>query len=262
MVVIGSRHTIQMPPPAPGTSDAVAWFAPTSDLDSPGALDAALTWLTPRERARYDRFRGDEDRRMFLLGRVMARALVGRQLGVAPTAWPWREGPRGRPEIAWPDASLHFNLAHSAGLVACVVASGREVGVDLEDLGRRRIDWAVVERYCAPGEIADIAAHGDRWHDRFLHYWTLKEAYLKARGVGISVPLEHLGFQIAGPSPQVTFSGPLAGLDTRWKFQLRQVTNRHLIAVAVSLHDDGTPGLQIERLTNYLPSAATGGDGS
>jgi 4'-phosphopantetheinyl transferase len=248
-----------MSAPAPGASDAVAWFAPTSDLTPPGVLDAALAWLTPRERGRYDRFRGDEDRRMFLLGRVMARVLVGRELRVPPTAWPWREGARGRPEIDVPGTPLHFNLAHSAGLVACALTSGRDVGVDLEDLGRRRIDWAVVERYCGQAEIADIAAHGERWHDRFLQYWTLKEAYLKARGVGISVPLEHLGFRMADPGPEVTLSGPLTGLDTRWRFQLEQVTDRHLMALAVSDDDGAAPRMRIERLTDYLPGAPGGG---
>ena len=69
-----------------------------------------MRWLTDDERARHERFRHDADRQMFLLGRLMARALVGRALGVAPTAWPWREGPHGRPEIAAPARPLRFNL--------------------------------------------------------------------------------------------------------------------------------------------------------
>ena len=122
------------------------WYAPISDLAEPAAARAAMAWLTPSERVRYDRFQAQDDRQMFLLGRVMARAVVGAALGVAPVAWQWREGPHGRPEIAAPPAPLQFNLAHSAGLVTCALASGRQVGADVEDLNRRRVDPAVVRR--------------------------------------------------------------------------------------------------------------------
>ena len=143
-------------------------YAPISDLADPVVLERALTWLGADERARYERFSGDNDRRMFLLGRVMARALIGEALGVAATAWRWRDGPRGRPEIASQPTALQFNLAHSAGLVVCALAVGRDVGVDVEDLARRPVEPAVVRRYCSPEEIRDIEGQHDRWHDRFF----------------------------------------------------------------------------------------------
>ena len=68
----------------------------------PGAQARALELLRPAERARHARFRHDADRQMFLLGRVMARTIVGEALGESPDDWPWREGPRGRPEIDLP----------------------------------------------------------------------------------------------------------------------------------------------------------------
>ncbi len=133
---------------------------------------------------------------MFGLGREMARSLVGVALGVPPESWIWREGPHGRPEIAAPDADLHFNLSHSAGVVVCALARGRTIGVDVEDLSRRAPDPAIVTRYCSPAEAEDVCAQGDRWRDRFLTYWTLKEAYLKARGLGIAVHLSDISFTL------------------------------------------------------------------
>ena len=169
---------------------------------------------------------------MFLLGRVMARAAVGRLAGWAPCAWPWREGPHGRPEIASDDTSLRFNIAHSAGVVVCAAADGVDIGVDVEDLERPATDIEVVRRYCAPAEVRDIAAAGpDGWRTRFLYYWTLKEAYLKARGLGISLPLAEIEFTLASP-PRVAFLGSLQGTDTRWAFHLQQISDRHLAAVA------------------------------
>jgi 4'-phosphopantetheinyl transferase len=170
---------------------------------------------------------------MFLAGRVMARALVGRALGVAPADWRWREGPRGRPEIASPETSVRFNLAHSAGLVVCALANGRDAGVDVEYLRRRPVDPLVVPRYCAPDEVRDIQAHGPHgWHDRFLLYWTLKEAYLKARGLGISVPLSDISFAIDGTAPRISFLRSLSGTDDRWTFHVARPTTEHVVAVA------------------------------
>jgi 4'-phosphopantetheinyl transferase len=210
-----------------------AWYAPISDLAAAEMTHARLPWLSTDERARYDRFRADADRQMFLLGRIMARALVGAALGIAPGAWRWGEGPRGRPEIASPSTALRFNLAHSSGLV----------------------DVDVVRRYCSAGEVADIERHGDRWHDRFLHYWTLKESYLKARGLGIALPLEQVAFRLeAGRAPRLCLEGALAAGDqARWTFAFARPTDRHLLAVAASTGDGEPPNITVERLTGYLP---------
>lgn len=218
-------------------------------LERPALLARGRSALTPAERERHDRFRHDIDRHMFLLGRLMARALVGRALGCDPLAWTWRDGARGRPEVGDPATSVRFNLAHSAGLVACVVARGRDVGVDVEDLERRQPETDIVERYCAPAEVADIRAQGDGWSERFLRYWTLKEAYLKARGLGIAVPLAEISFALDGESSaRIAFLGSLRGTDDAWSFVLARPTNRHLLAVAAASPGGPRPTVSIEAL--------------
>ncbi len=169
----------------------------------------------------------------------MAREMVGRALGIAPAALEWREGAHGRPEIAAPATDVHFNLAHSAGVVACAVGRGRELGIDLENLHRRRPDPAIVDRYLSPAEAADVRKRGDDWVERFLIYWTLKEAYLKARGLGISVALADITFVFdeAGAA-RIAFSGSLAGTDDRWRFLWARIEPHHLIALAASTRDE------------------------
>jgi 4'-phosphopantetheinyl transferase len=233
--------------PGDETSEIRVYHAHVSDVwTDPARVARALDWLDAPEAARFGRFRLDVDRQMFLLGRVMARALVSRALGVGPMDWRWREGPHGRPEIAAPETPMHFNIAHSAGVVACAIGVDREVGVDVEDLRRRPTAREVVDRYCAPGEIADIDAQPEAtWRDRFLAYWTLKEAYLKARGLGIALPLADIRF-VLDRDIRVEFSGELTGTDTRWHFEMTRVGDRHLLAIAVPvLHSSDRPRVAV-----------------
>src|SRR5690606_1228898 len=210
------------------------WHAHVDDVfDGPGRLARAVARLRPAEQARYARFRHDVDRRMFLLGRVMARAAVGDALGLDPHDWPWREGERGRPEVDLPDCSITFNLAHSGGVVVCALADCGLVGVDVEARERVKLERALVARCCGPEEAAGVGPHGDRWRDRFLQYWTLKESYLKAVGLGISVPLDEVCFRIDG-EPRSCFRGSLAGADAGWAFDLTTLGSTHYLAVAVS----------------------------
>jgi len=120
--------------------------------------------------------------------------------------------------------------------------------VDVEDLARPPLDRKVVRRFCSPEEILDVETAGSRWHDRFLEHWTLKEAYLKARGVGISVRLSDLTFVELDSRPRVTFCGSLAGTDARWAFHFGHPTDRHVLAVAASAADGIVPRFVTERL--------------
>jgi 4'-phosphopantetheinyl transferase len=206
----------------------------------------ALRWMPAAERARFEQFRHDEDRMMFAVGRLMARTLVGRALSVDPSAWAWREGPHGRPEIDQAHTNLRFNLSHSAGLVICALARDREIGVDVEDLTRRAPDPAIVPRYCSPAEADDVRSHGDRWRDRFLTYWTLKEAYVKARGVGISVPLSEISFTLDAQGARIGFAGSLAGTDPQWAFHLWHAGATHLAAVAAHAADGVAPAFLVQ----------------
>jgi 4'-phosphopantetheinyl transferase len=235
--------------PAPG--EVRVYYAEASRvIEESGGIDRAVAWLQAAEPERFARFRFEADRMMFLAGRVLARTLVGRAMGVAPEAWRWREGPHGRPEVADPATTVRFNLSHSAGIVVCALADDREVGVDVEHLARGPVDLKMVRRYCSAAEADDVEAQGaDRWQDRFLMYWTLKEAYLKARGLGVSVPLSEITFDLDDDTARVRFDGSLADSDTRWTLRLTRPTPRHLIAVAASEADGIHPEIRISEVS-------------
>jgi 4'-phosphopantetheinyl transferase len=229
----------------PAERDVLVFIADARGLTGDSdRIAESRQWMSMAERDRFDRFRHDQGRVMFALGRLMARTLVGRALGVSPDAWAWREGPHGRPEVAHDHCDVHFNVSHSAGLVLCAIARGRQVGIDVEDLARPRPNWALVERYCSPAEADDIRQHGDRWPEQFLKYWTLKEAYLKARGVGISVPLAEISFAEIGAGP--TFAAKV-GPAPSFAFHLFQPSARHLAAVAAETVDGTAPEFSVQQ---------------
>jgi 4'-phosphopantetheinyl transferase len=228
---------------ASGEPVVTIWHARTGEaFPSDDRRRRARAWLTPADQARHDRYRQQADRDMFLLGRAMARALVGQVLGVEPCAWRWREGPRGRPEA---DADVSFNIGHSAGMVVCAVSRHGRVGVDVEDRRRAPVDARMVRRYCAPAEAGDIELGGpEGWPDQFLKYWTLKEAYLKARGLGITVHLADLCFTIA---PDAIRLDRLNGFedDADWDFVLDASSGSHFVAAAATVLSGRRPSFTI-----------------
>ena len=205
------------------------WHARTDDVFRSDAVrERARMWLTPAEQERYGRYRQQRDRDMFLLGRAMARTLVGEALGVGPCEWIWREGPRGRPEV---DADVSFNIAHTAGLVMCALSPIGHVGVDVEHRRRAPVDPRMIRRYCAPDEADDIERQpADDRQDHFLKYWTLKEAYLKARGLGITVHLADLSFTLDEPIRLERLNGFEDELE--WAFVLHAPDDAHVVAAA------------------------------
>jgi len=222
-------------PVEPLASDEVrTWYAPVDVLPASKREDLTRAWLTPEERERHARFRADRDRAMFLLGRILARTLVARVTGLAPEGWRWHEGPHGRPEMAGVAAPVRFNIAHSGGLVVCAVARTRDVGIDVEDRLRHAATPALIQRCCSPAEVRDLEVlDADGRDQRFFEYWTLKEAFLKARGLGVSVHLADISFALDRPAPRITFRGSLAAWSDAWEFHLTSLGERHVLAVAV-----------------------------
>jgi 4'-phosphopantetheinyl transferase len=145
--------------------------------------------LTEEEERRAARLLRGQDRRRFRSGRGLLRTLLGAYLGRAPASLPLQEGPHGKPYLA--DApELHFNLSHSGGLVLLAFRRACRVGVDVELVRESASLVRVACRYFTPaerGSLEQVPAEGRA--DAFFCTWTRKEAFLKARGEGISLGL-------------------------------------------------------------------------
>lgn len=194
----------------------------------------ALALLSPDERARADRFRFAHDRRDFVLAHALLRTTLSEGGDRAADEWTFGTDPNGKPFLAG-GGPVAFSLSHTAGLVACAVSTDGEVGVDVERVARVG-DWrAIATRYFSKAELRAIEAEPqERRPSRFIEIWTLKEAFAKALGLGLSQPLDSSTFLVAADG-SVSFEPP-AGLDRdAWRFSLRAPAPGYRLAVALAL---------------------------
>jgi len=208
------------------------WYAVTERL-AESALAEARDLLSPAERARCDRFRFDRDRRDFAAAHALLRHALTVHEGAPASPWSFEEGVHGKPFLTPGQSALEFNLAHTNGLVACVLTHGGPVGVDVESLDRAVNGDDIAGRYFSPPEILGLQElPGVERGTRFIELWTLKEAYLKAIGVGLSNPLKDFGFDLTGTSA-LRFDAPPGSVSADWQFALFAPSDRHRMAVAV-----------------------------
>jgi 4'-phosphopantetheinyl transferase len=212
------------------------YCASVDPMVGPDATAVGLELLDARERSRYARLVFQRDRRVFLAAHTLVRRSLSSYAAVAPRAWTFAPDRDGKPQIAGPCGAppLTWNLSHTAGFVACIVALDRAVGIDAESLERPLDVLSFADACLAPGELAALRSQPPQARvRRFLELWTLKEAYLKARGVGLSVPTRFVAFDLEAGRPVRAVLDPRAGdVAARWRFlQLR--TASHVLAAAV-----------------------------
>jgi 4'-phosphopantetheinyl transferase len=216
--------------------------------------DAYLALMSAEERERMARLIFERDRRRFLMTRALVRTMLSRYTHVPPAEWKFIENVHGRPEILDRPAGvpdLRFNISHTDGLIACAVTIGREVGVDVEHVGRR-VTHDVAGRFFAPKEVEDLAKLPEDEQRRvFFDYWTLKEAYIKARGFGLALPLADFAFTLAPPAPpRISFEPTLDDDPETWQFTQDWPTPQHRLGLAVRRERADLP----VRIRNVVPT--------
>jgi 4'-phosphopantetheinyl transferase len=200
------------------------WITPPSDtelhrdevhvwrvaLDQPPDTKAVLLGtLSEDERARAERFRFERDRAHFVAARGALRCVLGRYLGAAPGALRFNYDAYGKPSLApeFAGGELEFNLSHSHSLALVAVARGRAVGVDVERVRAEVSGPEIAERFFSPPEFAALRALPAAEQTRaFFDCWTRKEAFVKARGEGLSHPLDEFDVSLAPGEPAALLS--------------------------------------------------------
>ncbi len=173
--------------------------------------------LSAEERVRAARLIFSRDRRRFVVGRAVLRLILAGYLGVEPESLRFSYRAEGKPFLVKPTcAALSFNVTNCEDLALVAFASGREVGIDLERLDRHIEVEEIAAQFFTPVEVAAIRALPPEFrHVRFFEFWTRKEAYIKALGNGLSVPLNE--FDVASILDRPGFRAN--GSSGRWSMR-------------------------------------------
>jgi 4'-phosphopantetheinyl transferase len=210
------------------------WCAYPEDASTEAAIQLCLPLLSGDEHAHWQAFRFDRHRREYLTTRALVRAALSHHHPLALEAWRFRTNTYGKPAVD-PDCGLRFNLSNSTGLVVCLIARGAEVGVDAEPIERAEQIAELAPEVLSPLEMEQLEVlRGPEKLDRALSLWTLKEAYIKARGIGLSFPLNKVSFLFGGNERIRLELDPSLGKEARrpWRFCLIEHAG-HRIALMV-----------------------------
>ncbi|GAC1664226.1 MAG: 4'-phosphopantetheinyl transferase superfamily protein [Candidatus Acidiferrum sp.] len=183
------------------------WLA---SLDIDRALrDHLGTFLSPDECVRAERFVFERDREHFIAARGTLREILSRYLAVQPESIRLQTTKHGKPFLDTKSGGprLRFNLAHSHGLALYAVAQYRELGVDIERIDAERATSDIAERYFSLAERAELASLPEHLRlEAFFLCWTRKEAYVKARGEGLHIPLDSFDVSLTPGQPALLSS--------------------------------------------------------
>ena len=234
------------------------WCAYPDDLLAAEAAQACLPLLSEDERARWEAFKFDRHRREYLATHALARIALSNYSALRPEEWRFQENAFGKPS-PYPESGLQFNLSNSPGLVVCLIGKGAELGVDLEPRERAASIAEVGPRMFSAHELEQLdSLREDERPERCLQLWTLKEAYIKARGMGLAMPFNNFSFLFGGSQGiRMTLDSSVGDEPGRWRFCLLQHAG-HCIALMVE--SKTAPALQLwdVRLPSMTPRRMTG----
>ncbi len=179
--------------------------------------------LSDDEWSRANRFHFEEDRNAYIAARGVLRIILGQYLNAEPTQLRFTYNQYGKPFLL-PETNpekLQFNLSHSDGLALFAFTRQREIGVDLERIQRQFEFEEIAGRFFSPGEAALLHSLPDSMKpEAFFNCWTRKEAYIKAHGEGLSLPLASFDVTLKPGKParliRTRDSPPEA---TQWRLQ-------------------------------------------
>jgi 4'-phosphopantetheinyl transferase len=190
--------------------------------------------LSADEQAKAGRFYFQTDRDRFIVARGLLRTILGRYLGLKPSQLQFSYSPYGKPALAseFSVAGLRFNLSYSDELALYAITHGREIGIDIERIRPELAQEGIAERFFSPREVVALRnLPADVQPEAFFTCWTRKEAYAKARGPGLELPLDQFDVSLTPGQPASLLCEP--GEPFHWSIRELFARPGYVAAIAV-----------------------------
>ena len=233
------------------------WLVFLEEARDPLLLQRYRALLSDEELQQHARFHFERDRHCYLVTRALVRIVLSKYASIEPRDWRFAKNDYGRPYVVNDDVDarrLSFNLAHTRGLVVLAVTRDDAIGVDVENLRSGHAGVELAHRFFAPEEVAALAAlPPEQQEQRFFEYWTLKESYIKARGMGLSIGLDMFAFDLrTAGAARLVVNPSLNDAAERWRFCMLQPGTDHLVALCSERRLCQPPLLTINVLVPWL----------
>lgn len=207
---------LQAPSGLPGDRTVEVWYAPVTGAS--GESPFSTHPVSHHDLERAQRFRNEAGRTRFLSARRALRSLLAAYLSTDPGELALSADRKGKPHVASVsagEAPIRFNVAHSGAWIILAFGTHREVGIDLEEAGHLPDLEALARRTLSPEEMEDFSGlPPELQHPLFFQAWTRKEAFLKALGMGLSLPPSQVTTGL-GPEPAILRSSSKPGAAER-----------------------------------------------
>jgi 4'-phosphopantetheinyl transferase len=199
-------------------------------LDSVKSFESTLS---ADESQRASRFHLDKDRQHFIISHFSLRDVLGRYLNLEPAELGFSIDQYGKPSLL--KHKLEFNLSHSGSFALVAVTQSRIIGVDVERMREGISSLSIARQYFSPAEIAELeTVPAEQKETAFFACWTRKEAFIKAKGLGLSLPLDSFDVSLTPDEPSILRAvRPQPQEATRWTLLSLDVAPRHAGAMAV-----------------------------
>jgi 4'-phosphopantetheinyl transferase len=192
--------------------------------------------LSPDECERSLRLRHAADRHRFVASHAFVRLALSRHCAVEASRWRFDRTAKGKPFVAAPNLpqTPAFSLSYTEGMAACLIGLSTEIGVDVERLKYHSDLPRFAPSILAAGELQSLRGqYGANWTTRFYQLWTLKEAYAKARGVGLGLKLSDIAFEFAADGAiRGNFVVDLRDGPSNWFFRSHRPSPAHVLSLA------------------------------
>jgi 4'-phosphopantetheinyl transferase len=232
------------------------WVAMASDMSESEMAAQFDRVLSDHERRQHGEFLFEKDRRRYLTTRSLVRYVLSRYVPIPPAAWRFDATAFGRPFIvnSHPDVSaMTFSISHSDRVVVLGLARGCQLGIDVEDL-HRNVPVAIAGSVFSAAEVRQLHALPPAGQPhRFLDFWTLKESYIKARGKGLSLPLDKFSFELTGKRQlQVCFDASLNDSPDHWTFWQWSPSRDSIAALCVENQTGIKKTIKVRRIVPFV----------